>query len=450
MMASLGRSFKPSAYFSSVTRRPAGPNRSFSNMSNSPDVSPLPSPDLRSEDVVLSARPSPSLATDNPQSPRSPHGYLRSSMPSQTKPLSPPPSPSNNKNKPPSYVQSGLASRLKFSGTRSSPRSTNTDEASASGPSKSTPPRSQPIAIELPAPKKVSSAPVYTPPAPLSARGDLPGGYFPLHEEQTRVYRPHPFQLDATKARMKSIQRASKDSPTSGIQPSNRAVGKVEVGPATTNVPPAKADRAMEMPQLNMNSLRRPDSSSSSTTPVASYMPLGDRSSPLPMGKYYPSNYERRKDEKKGKHHRPKTSDPTTSKSDTQVPHINQPSSVGHLRNESEAKRRLQQYQRDMIAQATIALNRGTATEAALGPIRSLGFTGMIKPSKPRLAPLGSPGPVTPMELEGSAGGYLEVHGAAGAPQAELSPPNRSEEERIPIQQDGGTSPVVELGPSTL
>ncbi|KAI1156246.1 hypothetical protein F4825DRAFT_318921 [Nemania diffusa] len=337
------------------------------------------------------------------------------------------------------------------SGTRSSPRSTNADEASVSGPAKSSPTRSQPIAIELPAPKKVSSAPVYTPPAPLSARGDLPGGYFPLHEEQARVYRPHPFQLDATKARMKSIQRASRNSPSSDSQPSGRAVGKRDVGPASTNVPPAKTDRAMELSQLNMNNLRRLESSSTSNTPVASYMPLGDRSSPLPMGKYYPSNYERRKDEKKGKYHRPRVAESTTSsstKSEPPVPSIHQPS-MGHSRNESEAKRRLQQYQRDMIAQATIALNRGNPNEATLGSIRSLGFSNIMKPSKPRLAPLGSPGPVTPMELEGSDSGYLEVHRVARA-QAELAHPGRSEEEQIRTRQEDRTSPVVELGPSTL
>ncbi|KAI0105754.1 hypothetical protein GGR51DRAFT_548982 [Nemania sp. FL0031] len=404
-------------------------------MSNSSEVSPLSSPDSRPEDIVLSARPSPGLTTDNPQPPRSPHSYLRSSI-----------------------QGCGIVARINpatagcgNSGTRSSPRSTNTDDILVAGPTKSTLPRSQPIAIELPAPKKVSSAPVYTPPAPLSARGDLPGGYFPLHEEQARVYRPHPFQLDATKAHLKSIQRASKNSPSSSIPPTSRTIGKGDVGPATTNVPPAKADRTMEMPQFNVGSLRRPELGSSSTTPVASYMPLGDRSSPLPMGKYYPSNYERRKDEKKGRH-RSRTSDPTTassSKSEVPVPHINQPSNTGHSRNESEAKRLLQQYQRDMIAQATIALNRGNPSQAALGPIRSLGFTNIINPSKPRLAPLGSPGPVTPMELEGSAGGYLEVHRAAEA-QVELAPPNRDEEERIRIRQDGHTSPVVELGSSTL
>ncbi|KAI8951548.1 hypothetical protein F4801DRAFT_283804 [Xylaria longipes] len=337
-------------------------------------------------------------------------------------------------------------------GTRSSPRSTgatNADETSVSGSAKAIPARSQPIAIELPAPKKVNSAPVYTPPAPLSARGDLPGGYFPLHEEQSRPYRPHPFQLDATKARLRSIQRASKDSPPD-IQTSGRTVVKGDIGPATTNLPPSKADHTLDMPQLALNSLRRIDSASTSTTPVASYMPLGDRSSPLPMGKYYPSNYERRKDEKRGKRHRPATSAPTMSsstKSDSQVPTVNQTSSIVHSRNESEAKARLQQYQRDMIAQASIALGRGNPNEATLGTIRQYGFNHMIKPSKPRLAPMGSPGPVTPMELECSEIGYLGVHGGIGA-EVEIGLAENPDEARL--RQEGSASPGLEFGRSTL
>ncbi|TGJ78279.1 hypothetical protein E0Z10_g10488 [Xylaria hypoxylon] len=326
---------------------------------------------------------------------------------------------------------------LTESGTRSSPRSINTDEASPLANARPTPPRSQPIAIELPAPKKVSSAPVYTPPAPLSARGDLPGGYFPLHEEQTRVYRSHPFELDATKARMKSIQLASKESPSS-ILALGHPIVKEDIGPATTNVPPAKADRAMEIPQLNMANLIRSESALTSNTPVASYMPLGDQRSHSPMGKYYPSNYEKRKGEKRKKgnnQHRLAISESTVSNSikpEPQVPVINQTSTTGHSRNESEAKRRLQQYQRDMIAQATIALNHGNVNEATLGSIRSLGFSNMMNPSKPRLIPLGSPGPVTPMELEGSEDGYLEVHGASRV---------MTEEGRI--RQEGDASPVL-------
>ncbi|KAI0403560.1 hypothetical protein F4802DRAFT_598954 [Xylaria palmicola] len=385
-------------------------------MSNSPDVSPLYSPDPRPDDVVFSARPSPGFALDNPPSPRSPQHYLRSSS------------------------------------TLSSPRSTNADEA-ASHAQQPGPPRSKPIAIELPAPKKVTSAPVYTPTAPLSARGDLPGGYFPLHEDQSRVYRSHPFQLDATKARLRSIQRASKDSPPDTKGPGCAVVAKGDIGPATTNLPPAKADRTMEIPAFNVNSFARAESpSSSSTTPVASYMPLGDQSSPLPMGKYYPSNYERRKDEKRGKNRRPTTSGSSLSsstKSESQLPTVNQPAATGHVRNESDAKRRLQQYQRDMIAQATIALNRGN-TKEALGSIRSFGFNNMMKPSKPRLAPLGSPGPVTPMELEGTEQGYLDVHGGGGggggrAPAELVQSP---EEERM--RKEGRGSPAADFGRSTL
>ncbi|KAI0434798.1 hypothetical protein F5Y09DRAFT_188875 [Xylaria sp. FL1042] len=277
----------------------------------------------------------------------------------------------------------------------------------------------------------------------------MPGGYFPLHEEQNRVYRPHPFQLDATKARMKSIQHASEESPPNS-QSSGYPIGKRDIGPATTNVPPAKADRAMEMPHLNLNKLGQGRSASTLSTPVASYMPLGDQGSPLPMGKYYPSNYEKRKGEKrkKSKNHRPVISEPTMAtlaKSDSHVPVLNQNSTMSHTRTESEAKYRLQQYQRDMIAQATIALNRGSANEAAISSIRSLGFSNVMKPSKPRLIPLGSPGPVTPMELEGSHDGYLDVHGTTIA-QAELGRVVKSEEEQN--RQENNTSPVAELGPT--
>ncbi|KAJ3555884.1 hypothetical protein NPX13_g10261 [Xylaria arbuscula] len=315
------------------------------------------------------------------------------------------------------------------------------------------PPRSQPIAIELPAPKKLSgSASVYTPPAPLSARGDLPGGYFPLHEEQSRVYCPHPFQPEATKARASSIQRAAKESPPKSQPSRRRPVEKGDIGPATTNVPPAKGDRAMEKPQLKLDNIKRSKPTSTSNTPVASYMPLGDQSNPLPMGKYYPSNYEKRKGEKrrKGANHRPAISEPTMAapvKSEPQVPVINHPVSVSHSRSESEARYRLQQYQRDMVAQATIAMNRGGANEAALNSIRSMGFNHMVNPSKPRLIPLGSPGPVTPMELEGASDGYLSVHGPATA-QAELGRVLRSEEEQI--RQENDTSPVIDLGLSTV
>lgn len=172
------------------------------------------------------------------------------------------------------------------------------------------------------------------------------------------------------------------------------------------------------------------------------------------MGKYYPSNYVKRKEEKRSKKQtlRPPTSTPASpigSKSETQVPTTRDAPAMAHSRNESDAKRRLQQYQRDMIAQATLALNRGNMNAAALSSLRTIGFTSLSsKPSKPRLAPLGSPGPVTPMELEGSEGGYLGARGPGDAHVQEIARAIRADEERK--RREGTTSPTVELGPNTF
>ncbi|KAI1819682.1 hypothetical protein F4861DRAFT_543698 [Xylaria intraflava] len=310
------------------------------------------------------------------------------------------------------------------SGTRSSPRSASADEAS-----KSALPRSQPIAIELPAARKVNGG---LAPAPLSARGDAPGGYFPFHEDHIRVYHHHPFQFDATRAHMESVQRASQDHASNSPQMSGHSSMKKDAGPATINVPPTRAERTTESPLLD------PASGAS----VASYIPHGDQNSHLPVGRYYPTNYENRKEKKarKAKDCLPTTSEPATSKSavpDSQVPNVHQPSTIGHPRDESEAKRRLQQYQRDMVAQATIALNRGNVNQAALSSIRSLGLGNVAGPSKPRLVPLGSPGPVTPMELEGPDGGYIGAHGLDDS-RPDLNCVNKSGE---PGRQEGDTSP---------
>lgn len=55
----------------------------------------------------------------------------------------------------------------------------------------------------------------------------------------------------------------------------------------------------------------------------------------------------------------------------------------------SDAQRQLYVYQRELLANATRNMATGT------------------KPASPRLNPLGSPGPVTPLELEGQQSDYL-------------------------------------------
>lgn len=166
----------------------------------------------------------------------------------------------------------------------------------------------------------------------------------------------------------------------------------------------------------------------------------------MPIGKYYPSNYEQRKRQK----HRPQMSDITSTpmKSDSHII-TSRPAQMtaAHSRNESEVKRRLAQYQRDMIAQAAMAIGGSNVNRAMVPSIANMGFSHVYKPDKPRLQPLGSPGPVTPMELEG-ADGYLDVRGSTEETQREeMARVMRLDEERR--RREGASSPIVELGPST-
>lgn len=205
--------------------------------------------------------------------------------------------------------------------------------------------------------------------------------------------------------------------------------------------------------------------SSRSHTPVTSYVPSGLHEAPMPIGKYYPSNYEAARSRQSSSQNfrtprsslRPPSSSggPSSVKSDTAVPQINRTDS-SRGRSDSDAKRRLQQYQRDMVAQATQAarqLARGQGTSAHLAaqhgaPVKQF-QAASPRPVSPRLQPLGSPGPVTPMELEGHGGegGYLtrgrpvpspdagrESHAVARAMQAE--------NERM--RREGRGSPAIE------
>ncbi|KAH7158269.1 hypothetical protein B0J13DRAFT_192782 [Dactylonectria estremocensis] len=267
------------------------------------------------------------------------------------------------------------------------------DNASASSSRPGTPRShannsSHPIAIELPQHRRFSTAPARTPPEALSARGDLPGGYFPLHEDpNSRVHRPHPFQAhhDARMARHQSLGLVA-DRPTSH--------------PATT----------LSMTQSN--------------TPVASFLPAGFHDSPLPMGKYYPSNYEQRNTSQTNLRQSIRGSLSPSSTSTTNSDGTLQPSDRSHIATpESEIQRKLQQYQRDMVAQASMAANEilssSVNTDATPGNGRSFGsvhiqntrFTAPapLKPISPKLLPLGSPGPVTPMTLESAGGCYLSI-----------------------------------------
>ena len=116
----------------------------------------------------------------------------------------------------------------------------------------------------------------------------------------------------------------------------------------------------------------------------------------IPMGKYHPSNYKSpASTEVSTPTSNPRTPLPPTNLSiPTTSSKRGSKERPGHERKSSDIKRKLQQYQREMIAQA-----RAAAPTMKDGRISK-------EPSSPRLQPLGSPGPITPFDLE-EADGYI-------------------------------------------
>ncbi|KAF2140635.1 uncharacterized protein K452DRAFT_230126 [Aplosporella prunicola CBS 121167] len=98
---------------------------------------------------------------------------------------------------------------------------------------------------------------------------------------------------------------------------------------------------------------------------------------------------------------------PSQSSSAAQTPSTNPnspqppPSPYAQQRQYSEAQRQLYLYQRELLATAARNMHASSTGGAT------------VRPVSPRLNPLGSPGPVTPLELEGQ-GDYL-VAGARSA-----------------------------------
>ncbi|KAJ6442331.1 2,6-dihydropseudooxynicotine hydrolase [Purpureocillium lavendulum] len=335
-MASFARSFKPPASYLAPVRRPGMPGRTISNSS-----------ELSLTSNASGAPPDDNGSNNNNSGERS---------------VSAPGTP---------YI-SGPEDDQRAS-TKNSP-----DGFPFHSPRSAS--HSRPIAIELPKLKKLASpSSACTPPEPLSARGDLPGGYFPNHEDpQNRVHRPHPFTHEPRSPFILSDSVAM------------------------------QADRRLRTSHPAMSS-----SMASANLPVSSYLAPGFHDAPVPMGKYYPSNYERTARETMPQRQtRPADGAPSSVKSDSQVPQYTSGETP-----EAETRRKMQQYQRDMIAQAAMALGgsskatKAGATVALNGvPLRDAAWytSSPHKPASPRLDPLGSPGPVTPMDLDAGRGGYLD------------------------------------------
>ncbi|KAG8418546.1 hypothetical protein J3459_012380 [Metarhizium acridum] len=339
-MASFARSFKPPSALLSPLRRPGMPGRTLSN----------------SSDLSLSLTPEYRRGT--------PDGLTLSTRPVSNR-------------------QPSLAIHVSCSWGRGSRRAQSTKGSPeiSVGSSRS---NSNPIAIELPKLRKFNtSGSARTPPEPLSARGDLPGGYFPMHEDpKSRVHRPHPFFHDP------SVSRHQRTSDSITMQ----------------------AERARTSHTAMSSSM------ANTSTPVSSYIAPGFHDAPVPMGKYYPSNYEQQHPQPNSGGLQPAPISDMASfsgKSNPDVPQL-RPDPIRGDNPQMEMRRKMQQYQRDMIAQATMVLGASTKTGNDMSlnglPAKDIWLSGPAsqKPLSPRLHPLGSPGPVTPMELESSSSGYVD------------------------------------------
>jgi hypothetical protein len=117
----------------------------------------------------------------------------------------------------------------------------------------------------------------------------------------------------------------------------------------------------------------------------------------MPMGKYHPSNF---RVVSPAHHEKPSISAPPMPPASLSIPIATgsargkSKANPGHERQPSDVKRKIQEYQKSMMVQAKMA---------STGQIKVV----PSKPDSPRLIPLGSPGPITPFELENEQAGYL-------------------------------------------
>jgi hypothetical protein len=199
-----------------------------------------------------------------------------------------------------------------------------------------------------------------------------------------------------------------------------------------------------------------------SDVPISSYIPSGIHDDVvLPLGKYYPTNWERRHG--KASQDRPSLmTQPAASaiRSEPQVPkyHGDQP----RPRPGFDVKRRLQQYQRDMVAQAAMAASALIASSGAANPATASSLSGVPlpkvqlaanflkahKPVSPRLRPVGSPGPVTPMSLEGES--YLSLGSSGRGMDAESPTLETGTQDKSEPRTDGSCSSPLELSAASI
>ena len=230
--------------------------------------------------------------------------------------------------------------------------------------------------------------PISRPTTPLTAREEKAGHEFPWHD--TSPLRP---TISQSLRPTYSFQRHSERNPKELSPQTQQLVSKTALSvqeDVTTRKYNVWSIDSAQMHQEHVSSLYTP-SSPLSPTMTSAALPSQSRhgnarrtAQPLQLPalpRYHPSNYERA------------TPSPSLSSNARSRPSATYRSSARspqpHQRQLSDAQYKLQQYQRDVITTAT----RQPRPAASC-------TSGITKPVSPRLNPLGSPGPVTPMMLE--------------------------------------------------
>ena len=233
--------------------------------------------------------------------------------------------------------------------------------------------RSAPIPIP---PRKSNPAAFHAPLTPLTARVRV-GHQFPSNFPAT------PQSGTSLSPGYSRRSRHVNNSPDNAISPSSSAGSTASCASMQRDRPSSPLSPSSGVSLSQMSPIRH----------SANQSPLRPTSRPTPklklksLPRFHPANYE--------------SSSPST---DT-TPRPSRPGTAQpHLRQVSDAQKKLQQYQRDVVVNAT------RAASLAISP-RTPG-----NPAPARLNPLGSPGPVTPLTLE-SGGDYL-LAGSLDSPDA--------------------------------
>lgn len=234
------------------------------------------------------------------------------------------------------------------------------------------------------------------------------------------LYQPHRFGRDVERARQRSIDEAASSvaatearaSVSSSAKSASYAVQRARPVPAL-DVPVATSSAAAAPPPARQTAAAW----RARTAPIIdAYNPTGIPGSTASLGKYYPTNYNKSSG---------------AAGSATLAP----PAAPERTVSLSAADRehQLRQYKLDIISQTTqIAretLGRRAQSAACVAGVetaldertrKSVALFGRYKPTSPRIAPLLSPGPVTPMALDGNGEGadYLSVRSHTDPPPA--------------------------------